>query len=766
MTPAESSPSTSRSSQQFAWPVALAWIALLTAIQSALAQSPQPSVLQQPSGVIVAVPSDSSYSQRSGLRLEVDTRWPFSFGYRPVRVRVTSSQPTQREHRITFRLHVAAWDWHYLDVSQSFDMPAGATEATAVVRCPQLQSEGRYWWEVLVDGVRERELCFSEAASWNSHASGNANATNSAIKFLIVGPPSKSHRLTGAGIEAFVTVTFAIPELPTKWIDYSAVDVVVLTPDDLEELARSRPDALAALVRWLRAGGQLWVHSVGQQWQRLADVERHLQLTPGSTDGRADSDVPAPWQPIELGAVSRFQRFTVQHVPTGTVRVIRDPEIIARIKDNPDYLIADQFAAGSPAPSSASGTEPLGDSAQWYVEREMNLGRVRAFRGPWDPIGFSISWQMLGAGTFFGERPPATPLSAAVETTRNWPSRHGMRPDLANEDFANLLVPGVGLAPVNEFRLLITLFVLAIGPLSYWILLRANRLYLILFTVPLTALALTSALFAYAFLSDGLSTNVRVRSYTQLDQSTGEAVCWSRLSYYAGLAPGRGLTLPDDVAVYPILPGWNESGDSGPYKVTRKVEWAKDEQQLTSGWVRSRVPVQLLTVRARKSPHRLHLEAAGDKLRATNSLGTPIKFVAAVDPAGNIFTGENIGADESAELRPSTVVDALRVLRELVLTNEPEAPVALAESEDRKERSRGRRRRTFQQGGDVEYSLERLSENLQSDAIGSLVITADNPSLNVPNGSFIAVTETGPEVELGISAAEELGSFHILVGSW
>lgn len=766
MTPADLTLTPSRSIRPSAWPAALAWIFLLVATQPSRAQNPQPYVLQQPSGIIVAVPSDSAYSQRDGLRLEIDTRWPFNYGYRPVRVRVTSAKPTTAEHRITIRFHIAAWDWRYLDVSQSFDMPAGTTEATAVIRCPQLQNDGRYWWEVLVDGVRERELCMTETASWNANASGNANAANSSLKFLIVGPESKNHRLMGAVGDAFVAVTLAVDQLPTKWIDYSAVDVVVLTPDDLYELAESRPDAVVALSRWLRTGGQLWVHSVGNDWQRLGDVERRLQLSPGNTLGGPVANVPDQWQPVEIGALSRWQRYTVQHVPTGTIRVIRDPDIIARLKDNPDYVVADQFASTSAAPPSSDPTKHPPDSSKWYIERAMGLGRVRAFRGLWDPVGFTVSWQMLGAGAFFGERTPPTPLSAAVETTRNWISRHGMAPELANEDFANLLVPGVGLAPVNEFRWLITLFVLVIGPLTYWVLLRANRLYLILFTVPLTALALTSALFAYAFLSDGLDTNVRVRSYAYLDQSTGEAVCWSRLSYYAGLAPGRGLTLPDDVAVYPILPGWSDSGDSGPSGVTRKVEWANDRQRLTSGWLRSRVPVQLLTVRARKSPLRLQLEVTGDQLRATNALGSRIKFLAAVDHDGNIFTGADLDADATAELKPSTDVGALRTLRELTMTNEPEAPAALAEGENRTERSRRRRRRLFQPGADIDYSLERLSENLQSEAIASLVATAESSGLNVPNGSFIAITETGPEVELGISGAEELGSFHVLVGTW
>ena len=60
-------------------------------------------------------------------------------------------------------------------------------------------------------------------------------------------------------------------------------------------------------------------------------------------------------------------------------------------------------------------------------------------------------------------------------------------------------------------------------------------------TVPLAAAITTLALFAYAILADGFETRVRAHSFTTLDQRTGEAACWSRLSYYSGLAPGHGL---------------------------------------------------------------------------------------------------------------------------------------------------------------------------------------------------------------------------------
>ncbi len=743
---------------------------LLYVAASAAAQGVRPTPLaQQANGFVAELPAAAPYSQLSGLRLEVDTCWPFNYGYRPIRVRVTAAKPTTIEHRITIRFNISAWDRHYLDVSESFDMPLGATEASATIRCPQLQSNYRYGWGVWVDGERDRELCVEEADSWNFTVSGNANPAGSSLKFLVVGPAAGSQRGFGPGNDPFDATMISLQDLPMQWLDYTAIDVVALEPADLDELSRSRPEAVTALGRWVRSGGQLWVHSVGRHWGALGMVEHRLGLSAdGGTadDSNHESDEAVAgrgWKPVPFGGNSRLPRVTVQHIPSGTVRVIRNPQVIDRLKRDPDYIVTDDpTPEPTRAPQEGGGAA---DSANWYVDRTVGLGRVRAFRREWDPIGFSYSWQMLGG---WRAAPPnlLTPLSATLETTRNWQSRHGLAPDLANEDFANLLVPGVGLAPVTEFRVLITVFVLAIGPLNYWVLVRANRLHLMLLTVPLMALGLTAGLFGYALVSDGLSTSVRVRSYTTLDQTTGEAACWARLSYYSGLAPGGGLTLSDDTAIYPILPGWNEIGDSTAFDDTRRIVWGNDRQRLAAGWLRSRVPMQYLTVRARKSPHRLRLAPGTDELTATNELGTPIKFVAVVDRGGRVFTGDSIVDRATASLKPSIPAEALRQLRALISENEPEPPPALAEDENGFPRSQRRRQRRLQQRYGLEYCAERLSENLASEAIAALVATSDESVLNLPPKSYVAITETGPEVELGIPDVTEQASFHVLVGQW
>lgn len=726
-----------------------------------------PTVVQHSSGVVVAAPSDTAYSRTTGLRMEFDTRWPFAYGYHPFRVRCSVANPATAEHRITVRLYFSAGNRNTLEVEQNFDLPLGATEAETTVSCPQYSADSRMWCDVWVDGVRDRELGIARSAGPNLTFSRGATSGPSSLTFLIIGPDSERRRMTGAGFDVLEAFTLPMAELPAQWLDYSAVDVVALSSRELVRLGQSRPEVLTALRRWTRAGGQLWIHSLGQRWQELGAAEHLLELWPavapaGDREGSdATADVPVGWAPIAIGAGGSTLRATVQHLPSGRTLVVRDLATLTRLKDDADYTIVDE---GSPQTTPPPVGVPA-DTANWYVDRAYGFGSVRAFRGEWDAMGFSYSWRMLAGGP--ADPLPPTPVTAAVETIRNWPARYGLIPDQANEEFANLLVPGVGLAPVAEFRVLITLFVLVVGPLNYWLLMRVNRLHLLLVTVPLVALGLTSALFLYALVSDGLSTTVRVRSFTTLDQKSGEAACWARLSYYAGLAPGRGIELPDDVAIYPILPGWNESGDNESFGNERTMMWREGRQQLTTGWLRSRVPTQYLTTRARKTSHRLELTPRGGALAARNKLGTNIVFVAAADDAGQAYLGEAISDGASARLRPATHADAFRKLRQMELANRPEVPAALTEDRSNFPLSQpGARRRVLQQRYNLQYADRHLRDNLLSDAIAGIVESGGKSEPKLPPSTYVAITESGPEVVLGVAEAEEQASFHVLVGSW
>ena len=67
----------------------------------------------------------------------------------------------------------------------------------------------------------------------------------------------------------------------------------------------------------------------------------------------------------------------------------------------------------------------------------------------------------------------------------SWYRRHGLSLQRENSAFWNFLIPGVGLAPVTQFQVLISLFVLVIGPLNFVLLRRWHKLNLLVITVPI-----------------------------------------------------------------------------------------------------------------------------------------------------------------------------------------------------------------------------------------------------------------------------------------
>ena len=224
-----------------------------------------------------------------------------------------------------------------------------------------------------------------------------------------------------------------------------------------------------------------------------------------------------------------------------------------------------------------------------------------------------------------------------------WYQRHGLSQRRENRSFWDFLIPGVGAAPVKAFLLIITAFVITIGPVNYWLLRKWRRLYLLLITVPLGAAIVTGCLLVYALLSDGLATRVRLRSFTEIDPSAGRAVSWARQSYYAGLAPSSGLVFPTQTAVYPIDPL-----PSGERRRQHRLVW-DDQQRLVAGYLPSRDTNQFLVIHA--GPTRLGLQIQrdpqGQQVTVRNQLQVEIRELVVYD-AGQAYWGERLGAGQTA----------------------------------------------------------------------------------------------------------------------
>jgi hypothetical protein len=751
---------------------------------SGWAATPMP----QANGARMRTPRNLPVSRQSQLTLTVDTRWANNYGYRPVEVTISSLKPATADRLVTIRLH-SGWRGT-VNVEQDFELPLGRTSSSMTIAVPQYYANDQFfWWDVWIDGIKDRELSLSKNDTVSSFG-GNFGST-SGLSFLTVGPfpgaigpnvagTGSPRTLIAPNTFQFDVLSLWISEFPKRWIDYTCLDVVLLSWGELQLISQTNPAAFEALGHWLRAGGQLWVEQVGNKFEELGELSKMFRLrgsiAPEIRERRGaaqadsgDDSLDDAWQPVRFrGRFREGQVVTFLDLTTGDSRVVRDPDEIMRLQNDPNAVVTDQQFE----PLGDEGPQrrwPL-DSSEWFVEQRLGLGVVRAFRATSEVTQFSRRPPPADPNAAIEEDSSSSmpqSLATALRATDRWNARHGMAPDDVNRDFVNLLVPGVGLAPVTEFRVLITVFVLLIGPVNYWLLKRWRRLHLLVLTVPLAAVLLTTALFGYAVVADGFGTTVRAHSFTTLDQRTGEAACWSRLSYYSGLAPRSGLRMPADVVIYPINPAWNASSMDAKLGSERDLIWDGEEARLTRGWLRSRTPTQFLTIRSRNTPHRLELAAGGGKLRATNRLGTTVDFALVVDRAGELWIGNELSAGSVVFLKPIARTDAIRRFRQIVLENEPQLPAALAGDDSHYAVMQQRQaRQMFRNRFGPQSGEARLMTSVMNEALDELAGLAGRPALALPPRSYVAVTATGPEVELGMRGAEEDASFHVIVGQW
>lgn len=329
-----------------------------------------------------------------------------------------------------------------------------------------------------------------------------------------------------------------------------------------------------------------------------------------------------------------------------------------------------------------------------------------------------------------------------------WSQRHGFLPDAGSPEFNNWLIPGVGVAPIGMFQLLVSAFVILIGPVNYFWLMRRKQLPLLVITAPLGAAAVTILLFGYGLLSDGFGVQMRVRSLTWLDQPAGEAASWARCSYFAALAPDEGMTLPRNVAVTPIVPGSGAGRRSRRAEQfsQREVVW-DDAQRLTRGWLPTRTPIQYLQTAAGPSAAGLRITDLGERIRVVNELQTEVLQCAVQTEAGELYWLESLAPGGVAEVARADVTQVLAKLRALFAEHEPAYPVGAPAP------SLGNR------GYYGPYFSGSILESFLS-AISSPLVR------ELGDRSYVAVTAAPVAVPLGVEDAAQEASFHVVRGRW
>jgi len=713
-------------------------------------------------------------SRGNGLVMTFDTRWVDGFGYRPVKVTATPTLLSRVDRTLTVEFYVRhGWQSDYdLRVAQDMEIPAGSGPVAMTLSVPQHVPLHQCDINVFEDGELLEKLSV-KGISFNNFGFGS-QPPESLPSMLVVGQkasgqspdtalladllPVENYEQWNRGPRANnqngrrllpTAVSRTLDELPQRWIDYSSLDIVCLSLTQLTELRQDHPAKFQAVLRWAAAGGNLLVYGMGDDWFRLGELEGLVGLPPRAGE---DDSPTAGWNKPGKQFFNWEHRGRNSGPYGGSSGSFRE-----RINDQGVGTISSPNEAAIDVTARSMQSRPQARimfGPPHFVLRPYGMGMIVALKDH-DPFDSGAQGRMVD------EEQKAKWSWVLGELGRDrwqWYRRHGVSMVRENRDFMNFLIPGVGLAPVTEFCVLISLFVLGIGPLNYWLLRRWGRQYLLVVTIPFSATVVTLALFAYAMVADGLGTRVRVRSVTQIDQRRGQAVCWSRLSYYAGLAPGRGLTFPEDIAVLPLdrVP----RTDYGSKALRRELIW-QDGQWLASGWLHSRTPAQLLTVRSRPTDLALEVVPSPDdpkKLQASNWLGTRIQHLAVRAADGTDYWAEDVDPDETVTLKPMQQADRDRWVKSCK-SHEPELPPGLDS-----------RYQDSLFGLSYRYRYWRHDDSLDDprQAAGLLerTLAATTSTLRLERGSYAAIVDRSPEVDLGVLSANEEASLHVIVGSF
>jgi hypothetical protein len=704
-------------------------------------------------GTAQAASGGVATSTAKGVTLTVSSQWVDGGGYRPVEVAVTTAAPFKADQTLHIELH-ARQNWYGNDreiaASQDIELPAGSAGVVETIAVPQQFAFNTCSVEVWFNGR------YSAKLSQMQRTFGGGVQFEGLPNVLVVGPaavvptgapPSVAGFLGDPGSGGLMSVfpsdvsqqpyggfppataTPAAPapplptlinvplnHLPRRWIELSSLDIVCISSGLLARLAVEEPERCQALRQWLISGGNVVLYDAGATSASADDAARWLAPEASLSSGL----IAAEWsKPSAADCSNRLRAYGGAQPP-----LVGEPP--SGVPDPPPFYVR-RFGDGMVLAAAAKDvfTQP----AQHWIWMLNSLGPER--------------WL--------------------------WYRRHGLSLDRKNADFWNWLVRGVGMAPVTEFRVLITAFVLAIGPLNYFWLRRRGRLHLLVVVVPLAALTVTLALFGYALVADGLDVRVRARTVTHLDQRSGQAVCWSRISYYAGLAPSGGLAFPDDLVVLPMTAN---DGEGSEMPRRQNVIWSQHRQELVSGWLASRTPTQFVTVRSRASQAGLkYIPPDGGKgLQVENQLGSRVIYLLATDEQGRHYGGSDIAVGAKATL--ATVDDPGAALEKYTAEHKPGVPEGFVPPTSI---GFGGRRNYYRYYSAMNNNLpaasfasSRLEVDLREAVMGtdSHLPASASRSFTLANKSYVAIVERSPEVVFGVDDVREEDSLHVIVGKW
>lgn len=522
--------------------------------------------------------------------------------------------------------------------------------------------------------------------------------------------PTHSHSYGGGRSDNQTVEPFRLPE---TWLAYSGVDVVFISLKDFEGLPETQR---SAIVQWVRTGGTLLVHSIGEPVSRS---RRLVTLT--GIDQQA--------QPINWRAADAESR---------TVIPIRQVDEYGNVVEK-TMALPEQPLKPDEARDRRDAEQDRLSEFVWSVNQPpFEIGEL----GQGQLIGF-VEEPFSGTVQDWAWLLRSVPLSQLQQA-----DRLGVAGRLGNLEFLEFLISTVRSVPIMAFLIFISVFTFVIGPLNYFILSRKKKLNFLVLTIPAIAIVTSLLLFGYSMLAHGFSVKSRVRSLTIIDQGNRQAVSTARLAFYAGITPSDGLSFSPSTAVIPI----RAKGDAFE---SAHTDWT-DTQWLRSGWLRSRTRTQFLTMNVRPERGRLTVsEPSETELPVSNGLEWPLEAVVVTDRDGKPWFAVDLAAGSRKAFRPMTGEDKASLVK-LLDRSSPGIPVGLEDRRGVDSLNWTGYRGDWYAGqfrvssGQMESRIAEFRRQIQRDDV-------------LPANRYYAILKESPGIESG-TEVDVVDAWHLLIG--
>ena len=504
-------------------------------------------------------------------------------------------------------------------------------------------------------------------------------------------------------------------ELSQDWIGLSSVEEVLISFDELKNLASSHDLQRDSLEKWVAAGGTLVVTETGISFEHADQVSKFL-----------------------LGArraATQEQNNRLWREPSPQQLQIQKPIITTKSGIN--------YYNNNTQPNSIQLDDVEIATADRWIERDSVVGLKTESK-------FLIGQHVRGR------------LVVVADTMNDWSPAEWRRLQngiqLAGKSLAEQIglatgdekvlfkIPGVGEPPVIVFQILIGLFILLAGPGIYIVLSRTGQMQLFFLLVPLLSLSVCMGLVGYATIVDGFESWGRVQSVTWVDHRSESAVTHSRCAYFCVTQPSP---YRFSRSIVPIALTSENSRDTQTWQSSAGLT-------IAGGDIRSRTPHQIVALRSHQLEQRLRWlppQVGADGVKATNDLGTfrnqlgsDVMLAVARTDAGWVFV-ENLANDQ---FLPAQATDSSRA-NVLLSALTKDLPIS-----------------TYTSDQQLYYGLRAGSAGSQGseyNVVEALQQGRGTDYLDQPN-TYIAILASFPVVNEQIEPVQYKKQLHVIIGKW